>query len=288
MLRKIATVIAYAGFIAGSLFLGTVTSLFLSVFIRDRRKKCLLFRKNVRSFCRFFIFFCHHTGVFRTAVSNAAELEKLRGSVVIANHPSLVDYVILISCLNPNTTTIFKQSLRRGFMKFVLHNLDYIPNSSSLEEINRHLENDANLLIFPEGSRTKRLPVKFSRGAAQIAVRNRMPVYMVFISCDTPGYLQHRFFSDSMTARTPGFLVTSIGTENVIPDIGTADRNTETGEKNVSSADPAGTVNTGAVNGSAGSEDETFGVAARHLTKRLEEMFNEKLDKSMNTPHECR
>ena len=31
MLRKIATVIAYAGFIAGSLFLGTVTSLFLFV-----------------------------------------------------------------------------------------------------------------------------------------------------------------------------------------------------------------------------------------------------------------
>ncbi len=286
MLRKIATVIAYAGFIAGSLFLGTVTSLFLFVFIRDPRKKCLLFRKNVRSFCRFFIFFCRHTGVFRTDVSNARELEQLRGSVVIANHPSLVDYVILISCMNPNTTTIFKQSLRRGFMKFVLHNLDYIPNSSSLEEINRHLENDANLLIFPEGSRTKRLPVKFSRGAAQVAVRNRMPVYMVFINCDTPGYLQHRFFSDSMTAQTPSFRVTPIGTENIIPDTGAADINAETGGENGYSADPARAVNTGG--GSAGSEHETFGVAARHLTKRLEEIYNEKLDKSMNSPRGCR
>lgn len=286
MLRKIATVIAYAGFIAGSLFLGTVTSLFLFVFIRDPRKKCLLFRKNVRSFCRFFIFFCRHTGVFRTDVSNARELEQLRGSVVIANHPSLVDYVILISCMNPNTTTIFKQSLRRGFMKFVLHNLDYIPNSSSLEEINRHLENDANLLIFPEGSRTKRLPVKFSRGAAQVAVRNKMPVYMIFINCDTPGYLQHRFFSDSMTAQTPSFRVTPIGTENIIPDTGAADIIAETGGENGSSADPARTVNTGG--GSAGSEYETFGVAARHLTKRLEEIYNEKLDKSMNSPPGCR
>jgi 1-acyl-sn-glycerol-3-phosphate acyltransferase len=244
MLKKLATAGAYAQFIAGSLFLGTAVSLVLYICVRNQKKRCLYFRKTVRSFCRYFVRYCRLAGVFKTSVAKEKELNELRGSVVIANHPSLVDYVILISCMNPNTTTIFKQSLKKGFMKFVLRGLDYIGNDSDIEDINKHLEDNANLLIFPEGSRTKTLPLKFSRGAAQIAIRNKMPVYKIFIRCDTPGYLQHRFFSDSMTDSTPQFYIVPLGTENITDEL----------------------------------YSNAAGISARRLTKKLETDYNEKLN----------
>ncbi len=105
--------------------------------------------------------------------------------ILVANHPSLLDAVIVLSRL-PNTACIMKASLRRNFMFGTMTRLSgYISNRDPKEMIDQacdELTAGANILLFPEGTRTKNPPVnKFSQTTAFIAIRSKVSVQTVFI-----------------------------------------------------------------------------------------------------------
>lgn len=117
-----------------------------------------------------------------------AAIDRLRHEsprVLIANHPSLLDAVMIVSRL-PHVVCVMKAGLMRNILLGSAARLaGYIPNTGPLEIIlqaGRALDEGAHVLLFPEGSRTDRHPLNaFSNSAALIARRSRTPIQSLLI-----------------------------------------------------------------------------------------------------------
>lgn len=128
-------------------------------------------------------------GLFTYEVSGRENLRP-RGCVVVANHPSLIDVVLLVS-LMPRVDCIVKRRLwRNPFVGGPVRAAGYIRNDHGpelVEKARRSLSAGNNLLVFPEGTRTRPgEPLKFQRGAASIAVHARADVIPVTIRFSEP------------------------------------------------------------------------------------------------------
>ena len=114
----------------------------------------------------------------------------MRGRVVVATHPTLIDVVILLAHL-PNATAVAKAAAGRNFLYSRIVNAAFLVNDDPLrllDEAKDLLARGGNLVVFPEGTRT---PVdapqhKLHRGAAQIALHASAPVQCVSITSDPP------------------------------------------------------------------------------------------------------
>jgi 1-acyl-sn-glycerol-3-phosphate acyltransferase len=123
----------------------------------------------------------------------AGVLEALRsepGLIVVANHPSMLDAMVLAARL-PLAACIMKASLMRNPLLGPGARLArYIPNDSAhamVQRAVRDLRDGGQLLLFPEGTRTTRAPVNpFSASCTLIARRARAPIQAVFIDTDSP------------------------------------------------------------------------------------------------------
>lgn len=119
-------------------------------------------------------------------------LDNLRGAgpmVIVANHPGLLDALMLISRLD-GVACVFKASLLRSPLWGAGARLaGYIPNDWFLGSVNLAVEElraGRQLLLFPEGTRTDRAPLgEFRSGAAYVAQRAGVPIQTVLIEQDT-------------------------------------------------------------------------------------------------------
>ena len=146
------------------------------------------FKKMVRNFnhryFKFFVKIAIILGSIRLTVENKDALTSIRSKVVIANHPSLFDVVILFS-LVPNADCIVKGELiQNKFLSLIIKNL-YIPNNipfdEQLEHAKKSMEDGNNLIIFPEGTRSKPgEPWEFKKGAARFALYSKNDVIPVY------------------------------------------------------------------------------------------------------------
>jgi 1-acyl-sn-glycerol-3-phosphate acyltransferase len=141
---------------------------------------------------RAFVAMLSFAGIISVNTKNIEFLQQAKGLVVIANHPTLVDVVVLIS-LMPNAGCIVKQGLwRNPFFRGVLASAGYIPNRGAdllLHDCLQVLKNDTNLIIFPEGTRTLtgNIVNSFARGAANIALRTQTDILPVVLRTDVAG-----------------------------------------------------------------------------------------------------
>jgi len=120
-------------------------------------------------------------------------LDALRGAgplILAPNHPSLLDAVMVISRL-PNVACIMKAGLMDNvFLGAGARLARYIRNDSPLSMVIRatdDLATGSQLLVFPEGTRTTRLPVNpLMRSIGLMARRAKVPVQTIFIETDSP------------------------------------------------------------------------------------------------------
>ena len=188
--RIFATGLSFATFGIGGLFLSlfvfpVVKLLNPDPMVRKRKARYLIHR------CwRFFIAFMQSLGIFTFDLEQARrDLEGVEGKVIIANHPSLIDVVALISLI-PKADCVVKQGLWDNFfLKRVVRVADFINNDQDvnklIENCKKTLQEGYNLVIFPEGTRTvPNKPIKLQRGAANIAVRCEQNLLPVIIDCN--------------------------------------------------------------------------------------------------------
>lgn len=116
-------------------------------------------------------------------------LEKLNrpGQLIIANHPTLIDIVFLISRI-PLADCIVKERLwHNPFTKGAVSNAGYISNADPekmIKESVDRLEAGGTMIIFPEGTRTvPGAEYKFQRSAARIGLLANTIVTPVIIHC---------------------------------------------------------------------------------------------------------
>ncbi len=130
------------------------------------------------------------TGMMRL---DAAVLDNLRdepGLIVVANHPSMLDAVMLMARL-PRSACIMKASLMHNPLLGPGARLArYIRNDSAYGMIQcavLDLRAGGQLVMFPEGTRTTRSPLNpFHASFTLIARRAGVPIQAVFIDTDSP------------------------------------------------------------------------------------------------------
>jgi len=197
--RLIATAVCFTSFSLGALLVSLL--IFTPMLaIRDRRRRRKLARWIIHKACRGFIREMELLGIMRLHVSGLKHLTSLRGgALVLANHPTLVDVVALISLI-PNASCVVKADLwRNPFLGGVVRAADYVPNAgpeSLLTDCARDLTHGDPLIIFPEGTRTRPgEPLHFLRGASYIALHSTSPILPVILTCQ-PATLtkQHRWY----------------------------------------------------------------------------------------------
>ncbi len=145
---------------------------------------CLLFhpkerfkkygRRFVSASMRFFISIMHFIGIVDLKTDNTENYRHLSSKIVVANHPSLLDVVMLLSLI-PNADCIVNTDLNRNFIVRGVVRCLYILNSLDLESIfqacTESLKQGNCLIIFPEGTRTPRYGKNIiKRGAARVAL----------------------------------------------------------------------------------------------------------------------
>ena len=149
----------------------------------ERRFKIFV-RKFNHQYFKIFVKIAELLGAIRLTVENRDSLKNLRSKVVIANHPSLFDVVILFSLI-PNANCIVKGELiQNKFISLIIKNL-YIPNNipfeDQLEMAKSSMDEGNNLIIFPEGTRSKPgEPWEFKKGAARFALYAKREVVPIF------------------------------------------------------------------------------------------------------------
>ncbi len=108
------------------------------------------------------------------------------GQIIIANHPSLIDVVFLISQIRDANCVVKASLWDNPFMHGAVRAAQYISNNGSpemLEQAADVLREGQTLVMFPEGTRTTPgQPPVFHRGAAAIALRGARTITPVYIT----------------------------------------------------------------------------------------------------------
>jgi 1-acyl-sn-glycerol-3-phosphate acyltransferase len=150
-----------------------------------------IMRKIIRVAYRAFVWAGEALKLFKVNV-DAETFEKIKtakGLVVVANHPSLIDIVILTALL-PESTGFAKAAAARNFFYSRVVRSIFIPNENPEEAFNEALNairKGLNVIIFPQGTRTKLDEErKLHRGAANISLRSNAPVLPLRIKMNIP------------------------------------------------------------------------------------------------------
>ena len=168
--RSVLAAAFYLFFGIGGLVIGCCCFPFLA-FIGVRPMRTL-----VRASYKLFVWAAGAAGLFRVAISQSdrTRLASMHGRVVVANHITLIDIVILMAVL-PDSTSIAKAAAKRNFFYSQIVRRIFLVNDDPahvLDEAQRLLAQGVNIIVFPEGTRTPaNAPFRrLHRGAAQLAL----------------------------------------------------------------------------------------------------------------------
>ncbi len=128
----------------------------------------------------------------RTKFIIQKEVLQIHSSVIVCNHLSYLDPILLISFFKQNCTIVKSTFFRVPFFGWLLRNSFYMPSSvgevqgqsmvENIENIKKHLAAGGNFFVFPEGTRSRdgRL-APFNKGAFSIARYCNAPLKLVYI-----------------------------------------------------------------------------------------------------------
>lgn len=187
--RVFGTGLSFLAFGLGGLFLGACVLPVLLLVVRDeeRRRRCA--RRVVQASFAGHVELMRRLGVMTYEIRGRERLQR-DGLLILANHPTLIDVVLLISLL-PNADCVVKSAVaRNAFMRGAVRAAGYVANDDGaglVEDCIAAVKAGGNLVIFPEGTRTRPgEPIKLQRGAANIAIRGRLDITPVRIRCVPP------------------------------------------------------------------------------------------------------
>lgn len=150
---------------------------------------------------RFWHWYVHWSGMVRLhwKDADAEQLRKLKGAILVANHPNLLDICWVLSHA-PGAICLFKAGLKKNsFLSASARMAGYISNDSGAKGIRRAVHavsEGALLVVFPEGTRTVKAPLNpILPGFALIAKEAHAPIQTLIIESDTQLFTKGRFFT---------------------------------------------------------------------------------------------
>lgn len=189
--RVPATALAFTAFGLGGLALRLIFFPALTLLQRDPARRRVWARRAIQMSFAGFVVLMRALGLIRVEVRGRERLAR-QGLLVLANHPTLIDVVILISLLR-NADCVVRGGLASNpFTRGPVRAAGFICNSEDgaalLQSCMDSMQAGGNLVIFPEGTRSRPgEALKLQRGAAQIAIRSERAITPVRISCQPLG-----------------------------------------------------------------------------------------------------
>jgi len=129
--------------------------------------------------------FCLRLGIFELTLPDEEKLRAIRGTILAPNHPSILDAVFLLSVV-PRTVCVMRANLTSDiFLGGAARLAGYVPNDRGSALVRHGVEKivaGENLLIFPEGTRTRTEAINpFKHGFALIATKTGAPIQTILI-----------------------------------------------------------------------------------------------------------
>lgn len=250
--RIIISGISFIVFMGLSLLFALVVFPSVRIFSRANETKGRRIRSLIHFMFAQFIKFWVFIGVMRPPKVTGKEVLDAAGPcIVVANHPTLIDAVLLGSLI-PDFNCVVKHSLRdHFFLGGPVRAAGWVTNDNAAQVIRScrdGFERGQSLIIFPEGSRSIENGLRpFSRGAAQLALRSGVPLIPAVIRCSPPSLMKHQKWHD-------------------VPD--------RPFELNIDFHSPL-------VCGPASADNEPLPRKARRFTKQIEDFFQRELNRDV-------
>jgi 1-acyl-sn-glycerol-3-phosphate acyltransferase len=187
--RVAATGFCFFVFALGAMVLNMLVFPLLRLCVWRRSDRARWAKNLMHYLFRFFVTLMRTVGVLRLEVHG---LEKLKrpGLLIVANHPSLVDVLFLISLIKQADCVVNGRVQRNFFMRGTVRTTGYlcIENGLTLlRDAAASLHAGNSLIVFPEGSRTPLVgALPLQRGAAHVAIRTGVSITPVRIRCQPP------------------------------------------------------------------------------------------------------
>ena len=195
MLRSVKVIYEYLALYSSLTLLGLIClswSLFALplYYILPRRIGTAVGRRGIMSGFRLYAWSLSLT---RTYLLDLHAIDSLKGEpplILAPNHPGLID-ALLILTRHPNIVCVMKSALMRNvFLGAGSRLARYVPNDSSRQMIKEsvtHLREVGVLLLFPEGTRTTRVPINVLVGSVGLIAKHaQVPVQTLIIETDSP------------------------------------------------------------------------------------------------------
>jgi 1-acyl-sn-glycerol-3-phosphate acyltransferase len=166
----------------------------------DRETGELRVQRLVQQIFHAFVGYMRAVRILEIEVRGAERLREAKGRVIVANHPTLLDVVVLGALMPQLDCVVKKTAWSNPFMKGVVTAAGYVPNDLGeelIEACSARLLRGRDLLLFPEGTRSPEGDLRgFQRGAAHVALRARRPILPVVIDCDPPSLMRGQKWYD--------------------------------------------------------------------------------------------
>ncbi len=184
--RLFATGLSFSVFGVGGIFLRILVFPIVRLASSNQQQQVVNIQRLVHYSFYIFMGLMHRIGIMTYEING---LEKLNqpSQLIIANHPTLIDIVFLISRI-PVANCIVKEKLWHNlYIKGAVSNAGYISNGDPEKMISESvscLKAGGTMIIFPEGTRSiPNKDYKFQRSAAHIAIQANAKVALVTITC---------------------------------------------------------------------------------------------------------
>jgi 1-acyl-sn-glycerol-3-phosphate acyltransferase len=147
------------------------------------------------------------------ALQIRGDIGEIHSSIIISNHLSYLDPLLLVSLLEKQRTIVKKTFFKVPIFSYLLRESGFMPATNGAEDsalmirncenIKAYLASGGNVFIFPEGtrSRTGRLG-PFNKGAFTIARYCRAPIQCLLIRRTNRLFLPGRFWFNTSVSNT--------------------------------------------------------------------------------------
>ena len=135
-------------------------------------------------------------------------ISKIHGSIIVCNHLSYLDPLILISLLSQNKTIVKTKFFRAPVFGWLLKVSGYLPANTEgahggrmieqVQSMGEYFENGGNLFVFPEGTRNPDTVLgDFHKGVFKIARMYRCPIHVLRLCNTDKLFTPGKFFFNS-------------------------------------------------------------------------------------------
>lgn len=210
--RLLATAFSFALFAFATLLLTLLLAPLIRLLPWSEVRRRHLTRRSICRWSWLYMRIMRGLGLLTFQFDGVDKLNQ-QGVLVVANHPTLLDAVLLMSVM-PNATFIVKAAMAYNpVTRWIVALAGYIPNDEEgtklVEQAAKALRAGETLMVFPEGTRSRGDELVLKRGAANIALAAECPLQPVVISC-TPMTLRKQEPWYQIPARPPHFVVRAL------------------------------------------------------------------------------